>query len=103
MEKVSSKQWTTYARRALVWMFWGGYILFPVASGAWANDQVECVYPWSAIAKNALSVGAYCYGGFFAFGLTQPADNRGDISAIGLVAAIVLGGSLGFQIWQKCI
>jgi hypothetical protein len=102
MDKVSSKQWMDYSRRALLWAFWAGYIIFPVASGTWFYGRLECVYPWSEIVKNSLSIAAYVYAGFFIYGLSQSRDEQGKLSALGLGVGLFFGGLMGFNVWHKC-
>lgn len=102
MDQVSSKPWMTFARRALVWIFWIGYLAFPIGSGAWNQSRMECVYPWSELVKSSLSLAAYVYAGFFAYGLTRSKDERGEISARGVGLGLFFGGMAGFSVWHKC-
>jgi hypothetical protein len=91
-----------HVRRVSWWIFWGGYSLFPFGSGTWFYSRLECVYPWSEIVKNSLSIAAYVYAGFFVYGLTKSKDERGELSAMGLWVGLFFGGVMGFSVWQKC-
>ncbi len=102
MDQVPSKHWVTYIRRALIWIFWFGYLVFPIGSGAWFQNRLECVYPWSELVKSSLSAGAYAYVGFFVYGLSRSKDERAEIGDRGIGVGLFFGAMMGFVVWQKC-
>ena len=79
-----------------------GYLAFPVISGAWFHNRIQCTYMWSEAAKNGLSIAAYIALGFLAWRKLRPDVLTSDGAWIGNIAAGFLGIGFAFTVLDQC-
>ena len=78
------------------------YLAFPVFSGAWFNDRIECAHLWSEAVKQGLSISAYIAIGMFAWRKSRPDVVTDDGKLIGYGSAIFLGLAMSLNVIHKC-
>lgn len=78
------------------------YLAFPIVSGAWYYERIECVFMWSEAAKEGLSLGAYVAVGFYIWRKMRPDVLTADGLKVGLLIATAFGVAMLYQVLNRC-
>jgi hypothetical protein len=91
----------TFRRWGIV-LIVAAYVLFPVASGAWFEQRIECIYPWSEAGKNGLSLAAYLGLGLWVWRRFRPDVITDDGYFFGWIIVAAAGLLFGTNVIYKC-
>lgn len=78
------------------------YLSFPLLSGTWFYDRIDCIHMWSEAVKQGLSIAAYLSCGTFLWRKFRPEVISEDGATVLYGGSIFLGICISGNVIHKC-